>query len=343
MNSESSGKLIRTVGFWGLVAMCINAVVGSGVFLLPHESFKLLGPFSLWAPLIFALPVFILALCFAEAASHFTEPGGAYLYAKTAFGDFIGFETGFMNWIARVSSLAALSNGFVVSLALFAPSLKNGAPRAGVIVASIVILAGIHYVGVKYGAASIYIFTVGKMLPLVGFIVLALIVWKTNPIPQSLTIPTGDVNWTPSFICSRTRGSKTPTYRGQNKNLARILHGSCWWDPHHRGSMPRAARRDPRCRSVEDGDPIASAAAEIIGPIGAIIVTIGALMDGGVDSERCSRARACWRAVLGRRACLVRRPAVPHADGGDRDPRDGRARAGAGRIVRAVSYRHSRA
>jgi hypothetical protein len=37
-NNTGSEKLIRAVGFWGLVAMCINAVVGSGVFLLPTES-----------------------------------------------------------------------------------------------------------------------------------------------------------------------------------------------------------------------------------------------------------------------------------------------------------------
>src|SRR6188474_2940503 len=94
----ATAGLVRTVGFWGLVAMCINAVVGSGVFLLPHESFVLLGAFSLWAPLLFAIPVFILVLNFAEAASHFEQPGGAYLYAKSAFGDFVGFETGWMNW-----------------------------------------------------------------------------------------------------------------------------------------------------------------------------------------------------------------------------------------------------
>src|SRR5437764_12831896 len=69
-------KLVRAVGFWGLAAMCINAVVGSGVFLLPTESYNLLGPFSLWAPLLFAIPVFILVLNFAEASSHFSEPGG---------------------------------------------------------------------------------------------------------------------------------------------------------------------------------------------------------------------------------------------------------------------------
>src|SRR5437773_12345787 len=168
MNAQTE-KLVRAVGFWGLVAMCINAVVGSGVFLLPTESYKLLGPFSLWAPLIFALPVFVLVLCFAEAASHFSEPGGAYLYARTAFGDFVGFETGWMNWLARVTSLASLSNGFVVSLARLFPVFGSGAARAAIIIGSIGILAGLHIAGVRYGAASIYVFTFGKLLPLVGF------------------------------------------------------------------------------------------------------------------------------------------------------------------------------
>src|SRR3954447_11905838 len=154
MQDNSTEKLIRAVGPWGLVAMCINAVVGSGVFLLPSESYKLLGPFSLWAPLIFSVPVFILVLCFAEASSHFSEPGGAYLYARTAFGDFVGFETGWMNWIARLTSLASLSNGFVVSLARLYPPLGEGAWRATIIIGAPPILAAIHFVGVKYGAAS---------------------------------------------------------------------------------------------------------------------------------------------------------------------------------------------
>ena len=76
MTSDAPNPLIRTVGFWGLVLMCINAVIGSGVFLLPHESYVLLGPFSLWAPLLFAIPVFILVLCFAEAALTGFQPTG---------------------------------------------------------------------------------------------------------------------------------------------------------------------------------------------------------------------------------------------------------------------------
>src|SRR5687767_4412179 len=195
MSEPTTGKLIRTVGFWGLVAMCINAVVGSGVFLLPHESFVLLGPFSLWAPLLFAIPVFILVLAFAEAASHFDQPGGAYLYARTAFGDFIGFETGWMNWIARVTSLASLSNGFVLALGLLVPSLAEGWPRAAVLTAMIGGLAVVHLAGFRHGAASIYVLTLGKIVPLAGFIVVALAVWKTNPIPGSWILSGAEADW----------------------------------------------------------------------------------------------------------------------------------------------------
>src|SRR5688500_4988297 len=125
LHSSGDSRLIRSVGFWGLVLMCINAVIGSGVFLLPHESYKLLWTFSLWAPLLLCIPVFTLVFCFAEAASHFEQPGGAYLYARTAFGDFIGFETGWMNWIARVTSLASLTNAFVVSLGMLVPFVTS--------------------------------------------------------------------------------------------------------------------------------------------------------------------------------------------------------------------------
>ena len=282
--NASSEKLVRTVGFWGLVAMCINAVIGSGVFLLPHESYKLLGPFSLWAPLLFAVPVLILTLCFAEASSHFSEPGGAYLYAKTAFGDFIGFETGWMNWLARVTSLASLSNGFVVALALLAPGLKTGVPRAMVIIATILILALIHFLGVRYGAASIYIFTFGKLVPLIGFIFLALIVWKSNPLPQSFTLPGPGTKWVDAALFMlfayagfENLGVPAGEYKNPRRDLpfaliTGILAIAAIYALVQLGAMsalPDLSQTDT---------PIASAASAIIGPIGALIVTIGALM-----------------------------------------------------------------
>jgi basic amino acid/polyamine antiporter, APA family len=277
-------KLVRAVGFGGLVAMCINAVVGSGVFLLPTESFKLLGPFSLWAPLLFAVPVFILVLCFAEAASHFSEPGGAYLYARTAFGDFVGFETGWMNWIARLTSLASLSNGFVISLALFFPGLGSGIARAAVIVASIAILGAIHIVGVRYGAASIYVFTLGKLIPLVGFIVVALIAFKHNPIPASLQWPGPGTNWSNAALFMlfayagfENLGVPAGEYKDPRRDLPRaLLVGTLAIAAIYVLAQLGAMASIPNLSATST--PIASAAKELVGPIGAIVVTLGALL-----------------------------------------------------------------
>ena len=277
-------KLVRAVGFWGLVAMCINAVVGSGVFLLPTESYKLLGPFSLWAPLLFAIPVFILVLCFAEAASHFSEPGGAYLYARTAFGDFVGFETGWMNWIARLTSLASLSNGFVVSLARLFPSLGAGAWRATIIIGSISILAAIHIVGVKYGAASIYVFTFGKVIPLVFFIVISLIAFRHNPIPASLHIPGAGTSWSNAALFMlfayagfENLGVPAGEYRNPRRDLpGALLVGTLCIAAIYVLTQLGAMATIPNLSN--SATPIADAAASVIGSAGALIVTLGALL-----------------------------------------------------------------
>jgi len=284
MNNEDPVKLVRAVGFGGLVAMCINAVVGSGVFLLPSESYKLLGPFSLWAPLLFAIPVFILVLCFAEAASHFSEPGGAYLYARTAFGDFVGFETGWMNWIARLTSLASLSNGFVLSLAFLWPSVGQGNARIAIILSTLLILGTIHFVGVKYGAASIYVFTFGKLVPLVGFIVVSLIAFRHNPIPASFTLPGAGTNWSDAALFMlfayagfENMGVPAGEYRNPKRDLPRALLA---------GTLAIAAiyvlAQLGAMATIPDlsksATPIADAARELIGPIGAFIVTLGALL-----------------------------------------------------------------
>src|SRR3954452_4478413 len=284
MQDNSTEKLVRAVGFWGLVAMCINAVVGSGVFLLPTESYKLLGPFSLWAPLIFAVPVFILVLCFAEAASHFSEPGGAYLYAKTAFGDFIGFETGWMNWLARVTSLAALSNGFVVSLARIFPSLGTASARIAVILISIGILTAIHYVGVKYGAASIYVFTLGKLIPLVGFIVVALIAWRHNPIPASMHLPSPGTDWSAAALFMlfayagfENMGVPAGEFRNPKKELPRaLLVGTMAIAAIYVLAQLGAMSALPDLSKTST--PIADAAAALVGGVGAVVVTLGALL-----------------------------------------------------------------
>ena len=79
----------KKLGFWSIVLLGINSIIGSGIFGLPGEAYKMIGPASI-VVLVFCMVLAIsIALCFAEAGSWFDENGGPYLYAKEAFGDFV--------------------------------------------------------------------------------------------------------------------------------------------------------------------------------------------------------------------------------------------------------------
>lgn len=277
-------KLVRAVGFWGLVAFCINAVVGSGVYLLPSRSFDLIGPFSLWAPLLFSIPVFILVLCFSEAASHFTQPGGAYLYTRTAFGDFIGFETGFMNTLARIASLAALSNGFVDSLARVFPEAAGGLSRPLLIGGSLGLFAIIHARGVKYGAGTIYGFTLGKVIPLVVFVIVAVAVFKTNPIPASFHLPGADAKWNEAALLLlfayagfENLGVPAGEYKNPRKELPiALLVGILAIAAIY--SLVQLAALSALPDLSDTKTPIADAAFAVMGTGGALLISIGAII-----------------------------------------------------------------
>ena len=58
--------LLRAVSRWGIVALALNDVIGSGVYLSnPKEAAELLGAASIWAILAAGVAVLLLVLCFA--------------------------------------------------------------------------------------------------------------------------------------------------------------------------------------------------------------------------------------------------------------------------------------
>jgi APA family basic amino acid/polyamine antiporter len=167
--------LLRAVSRWQVVGLAINDVVGSGIYLLPAAVAALLGAASVWAAVLAGLAVALLVLCFAEASSHFDQPGGAYLYTREAFGHFIGFEVGWMTWLGRVSAIASLANGLVLASAYFWPAAGSGWARVAILCGMILVLAGINVRGVKAGARTAVALAIAKMLPLGFFIVVG--VW----------------------------------------------------------------------------------------------------------------------------------------------------------------------
>ena len=163
--------LRRVASRWQIVAFSINDVIGSGVYLLPAEAALILAGASVWAVLLAGLAVTLLVLCFAEASSYFDRAGGAYLYTRSAFGELVGFEVGWMTWIARVASVAALSVGFAKALSYFWPAVSFGWARAVAITVPLLALTLINAIGVKEGVRTAVFLAISKTVPLLIFIV----------------------------------------------------------------------------------------------------------------------------------------------------------------------------
>ncbi len=166
----SAPALRRVVGRWQIVGLALNDVVGSGVYLLPAAAAALLGPASLLAVLVAGLAVLLVVLCFAEAGSYFDQPGGAYLYTRSAFGDLAGFEVGWMTWLARVAAVASLSAGFAQALGYLWPGAEAGPGRAAAVVVPVLVLTALNVVGVAAGVGTAVVLVVSKLLPLLVFV-----------------------------------------------------------------------------------------------------------------------------------------------------------------------------
>lgn len=86
-NTKAGDKL----GFWSIVFLAINSIIGSGIFLTPGSVVSQAGSKSLLVYLIAAIFASILAISFAAASKYVTKSGAAYAYSKAAFGDKVGF------------------------------------------------------------------------------------------------------------------------------------------------------------------------------------------------------------------------------------------------------------
>ena len=111
-------------------ALVVASVVGAGIFTVPSYVAGLAGSplmiVSLW--LGGGLLALAGALCYAELATRFPRGGAEYVYLREAFGDTIGFLSGWTSFIAGFSgAIAAAAVGFAAHLAGALPGLLPSA------------------------------------------------------------------------------------------------------------------------------------------------------------------------------------------------------------------------
>lgn len=174
---------MRAIGRWSLAGLMINLVIGSGIFGLPAKLASYTGRQS---PLVFlfaAAGIAVIAACFAELSSRFSESGGPYLYTRAAFGRFAGIQTGWLNALSRVASTAANANLLVMYLAEFWPGLERRIAAALATTILLSVLAVFNIRGVRTGAAANNLLAVTKLVPLMLFILLGCVFLSARGTP----------------------------------------------------------------------------------------------------------------------------------------------------------------
>ena len=192
---ESSGteeKLPRNLGLWGIWMLVVNGLIGAGIFGLPSGAAALAGEYSVLVYAFCALLILPIILCFAELGSYFRGTGGPIRYGTLAFGPFIGFQGGWLYYLARLISFSANTVLLTDSIAYFIEGAGTGTGRIISLAVICIGLSVINVLGSVESIRSMTLFTVIKfavliLLPLGGFIFLGSEVIPSfeSPIPPA--------------------------------------------------------------------------------------------------------------------------------------------------------------
>lgn len=123
-NKASAGKL----GLFGLLALCISAMVGSGVFDLPKNMSMEAGlTAQIISWIVTGIGIWFIAEMFVILSD--VKPGltaGLYKYAQVGFGDFSGFFTAWAYFICECAANAAYAVLVMSTLDYFFPGVFTG-------------------------------------------------------------------------------------------------------------------------------------------------------------------------------------------------------------------------
>ncbi|UUV17605.1 APC family permease [Fusobacteria bacterium ZRK30] len=162
--------MTNKLGFWSIILLGINTILGSGIFLLPGSFYIALNERGVFPTLIVIATVLSISLCFAEASGIFEGYGGPYIYVREAMGEFMGFQVGFMKWVISLLAWATMAVAFADLLVAF---LDIGhIPYIEKILAGllIIILSYINFLGVELTKSLNNIVSLGKMVPILLFV-----------------------------------------------------------------------------------------------------------------------------------------------------------------------------
>lgn len=174
----------KKVSLGTLTAMVVGSIVGSGVFVLPRRfgaETGVLGAVIAWT--IAGGGMFMLALVFQKLAIRKPElNAGIFSYAKAGFGNYIGFNAAFGYWASACAGTTSYWILIMSTAGALVPALGSGNTVLAIALSSIGVWT-FHLLvarGVKEAATINRIVTIAKMVPIVVFIVVAIVMFDAG-------------------------------------------------------------------------------------------------------------------------------------------------------------------
>ena len=165
-----------------LTAMVVGSMIGSDVFLLPRRfgtETGVLGAIIAWT--IAGTGMLMLAFVFQRLAVRKPDlDAGIFAYAKAGFGDYVGFNSAFGFWASACAGNTSYWVLIMATTSALFPELGAGDTVLAVIVSSVGVWLFYFLIlrGVKQAAIINRIATVAKVVPILVFIVIAVIAFK---------------------------------------------------------------------------------------------------------------------------------------------------------------------
>ena len=183
-NKNAGDKL----GFWSIVLLAINSIIGSGIFLTPGSVVSQAGSKALIVYFIAAIFASVLAISFSAAAKYVTKSGASYAYSKAAFGDNVGFYVGILRYFSASVAWGVMAVGVIKSTI----SIFGGNPdkflnvTIGFMILMIVVTV-INLFGQKFVKFVMNMATAGKLAALILIIVAGVVLLIKTGATHSLS------------------------------------------------------------------------------------------------------------------------------------------------------------
>ncbi|MDR2973224.1 MAG: basic amino acid/polyamine antiporter [Propionibacteriaceae bacterium] len=185
MSTKTTAPAAATsLGLIGLIGIIISAMVGGGIFSLPHDMAASASPGAiLVAWVVTGVGMWFVVNTFrilADIKPNLTS--GLYTYAESGFGRFMGYLVAWGYWICNCFAIVAYAVLAMSTLNSFFPVFEGGNTVAAILVGSIIIwvIFAITLVGPRGTSIINLVATVGKLIPIIMFIILAVTVFKAS-------------------------------------------------------------------------------------------------------------------------------------------------------------------